>query len=144
MAHLVSDLDRCLQAAFESATLDMQAFHHREHVRLAYIYLASNGVSAAANKIRTGLLNMLVQNGIDQSQYHETLTMAWMQEIKHYMFLSPDTPSSEAFIDQNPGLLDKEMMFFHYSREVINQDKSRAEFVSPDLQPIPEHAVLSR
>lgn len=144
MAHLISDLDSCLLSAFESATLDMLAFHHREHVRLAYIYLASNEVGAALNKMRTGLLKMLEQNGIDKSQYHETLTMAWMQEIKHHMFVTPDTASSEAFLEQNPGLLDKEIMFAHYSRDVINQDKSRAEFISPDLQPIPEHAELSK
>lgn len=144
MTHHISDLDSCLLSAFDAATLDIDAFHHREHVRLAYILLVLNEVPSAHNKIRTGLLRLLEQNGLAGAFFHETLTIAWMQAIKHFMYLSPNTDSSEDFIQQNPVVMDKEIMFTHYSRALIEQDIARSQFVPPDLQPIPEHAVLAK
>lgn len=145
MTHHISDLDSCLLSAFDAATLDIKAFHHREHVRLAYILLALNAVPSAHNKMRNGLLRLLEQNGLARAQFfHETLTLAWMQAIQHFMYLSPNTDSSEDFIAQNPVALDKEIMFTHYSRALIEQAVARSQFVAPDLQLIPEHAVLSK
>ncbi|WP_075184843.1 hypothetical protein [Teredinibacter haidensis] len=139
MPHCISDIDKSFLSAFENSTLEVTAFHHREHVRLAYIELVLNDVNGALQKIRNGLLRLLEQNGIDKSQYHETLTFAWVRAIRHFMSLTENTKSSEDFVRQNKWLLDKEVMFNHYSRALISQEKSRSEYVPPDLQPIPEH-----
>lgn len=139
MSHTISDLDKSFLLAFESTSLDVTAFHHREHVRLAYIYLALNGVEAAGNKVRTGLLRLLEQNGVDLRKYHETLTQAWVQAVWHFMCVTGSTASADEFIERNPQLLDKSLMQSHYSPSLIEDDQARTGFVEPDLDPIPRH-----
>ena len=48
--------------------------------------------------------------------------------------------SAESFIDQNPEMLDSNIMMTHYSAEVLFSNEARARFVEPDLEPIPQHA----
>ncbi len=138
MSLKISDLDKSFLSAFENATLDVMAFHHREHLRLAYILLVIDDVKTAHLKARAGLQRLLQHNAIS-SEYHETLTLAWMQAVKHFMFLTQSASSSEHFIEQNQILLDKQIMFTHYSRSVIEGEKSRNEYIPPDLEPIPSH-----
>jgi len=47
--------------------------------------------------------------------------------------------SADSFIDQNPEMLDSKIMMTHYSPEVLVSDGARAQFVEPDLDPIPQH-----
>ncbi|WP_045855945.1 hypothetical protein [Teredinibacter purpureus] len=135
----ISDLDKCFLDAFENATLDIKAFHHREHVRLAYIELTLNDVHTAYRKIRSGLLRLLDHNGIDRQQYHDTLTFAWVQAVRHFMYLTDRSVSADDFIAQNTVVLDKSVMYTHYSYELIKQEHARVAYVPPDLQPIPLH-----
>jgi len=137
--HTISDTDRSLLQAFENYTLDVNAFHHREHVRLAYILLVLNDVSSAHSKMRSGLTRLLSQNGIDIGTFHETLTFAWIKAVKHCMYLTSRVKSSEEFLALNHALNDKDSIFNHYSRELIAADLAKRTYVPPDLEPIPEH-----
>ena len=47
--------------------------------------------------------------------------------------------SANAFIDNNPKMLNKEIMMTHYSAELLFSDEARGHFVAPDLDPIPRH-----
>ncbi len=38
-------------------------------------------------------------------------------------------------------MLDAKIMMTHYSAEVLFSDEARAEFVEPDLEPIPRHGA---
>ncbi len=131
-------MDKSFLSAFENSTLDVSAFRHREHLRLAYVLLVLNDVKTAHFKVRVGLRRLLHENAVS-SEYHETLTLAWMQAVKHFMFLTESASCFEHFIEQNEILLDKEIMFTHYSRSLIADEKSRREFIPPDLEPIPSH-----
>ena len=138
----ISDLDKSFLSAFENSTLDVTAFHHREHLRIAYIELVLNDVDVAYRRIRAGLLRLLQRNGLDAAKYHDTLTFAWVQAVKHLMWLTESAKSSEEFLSKNQLLLDKNVMFTHYSRALIDAEQARKKFVPPDLVPIPDHGGL--
>ncbi len=139
MNHRLSASDRQFRAEFEAGTYSPQAFNHRAHVRLAYSYLAEHDADTAHNRLRSALLSFLQHHGIDVAKYHETLTRAWILAVRHFMAGSPDTDSSDDLIEQNPQLLDSQIMLSHYSADILFSEQARAEFIEPNLSPIPKH-----
>ena len=125
--------------AFEAGTLPPDAFGHRAHVRLAYIYLVEHGTDEATARMRTALQAYLRHHGIDPSKYHETLTRAWILAVRHFMERTPASASADAFIDANPLLLDSRIMLTHYSADLLFSAEGRARFVEPDRDPIPHY-----
>jgi hypothetical protein len=47
--------------------------------------------------------------------------------------------SADAFIEQNPMILDSRIMLTHYSAELLFSDAARSQYVEPDRDPIPRH-----
>ena len=137
--HGLSADDRRFRADFEAGRLAPTAFGHRAHLRLAYTYLAENDAESATSLMRAGLLAFLQRHGIDAGKYHETMTHAWILAVRHFMEISPAARSAAAFIDANPTMLDAEIMLTHYSAGVLFSPTARAQFVAPDLEPIPGH-----
>ena len=138
--HSVSDDDLAFLASFESCAIAPSAFHHREHVRLAYIYLCDGDVIEAHRRLRASLLAFLAHNGVDAAKYHETITRAWILAVDHFMERAePASPSVsfDGFIAGNPRLLDTGIMLTHYTKARLFSDDARAAFVEPDLDPIP-------
>lgn len=137
--HQLSSADRRFREEFEAGALSPEAFDHRAHVRLAYVYLAENDSDAAFELMKDGLIAFLEQHGIDVSKYHETLTRAWILAVRHFMEISPATTSADALIDANPSLLDSKIMLSHYSAEVLFSEEARARFAEPDVDQIPRY-----
>jgi hypothetical protein len=130
--------------AFEACELTPGNFGHREHVRLAYIYLRLYPFDIALQMLRTGLQRLLAHLGAPATLYHETITRAWLLAVSHFMDRTPQTISSEDFLAGSAVLLDKDIMLTHYSRETLLSPSARTEFLEPDLQPIPSHRANSK
>ena len=126
--------------AFEACELTPANFGHREHVRLAYIYLRLYSFDVALQTLRTGLQRLLAHLGAPASLYHETITRAWLLAVSHFMNAGPPTVSSEDFLTSSAVLLDKEIMLTHYQRETLMSPSARGAFVEPDLEPIPRQS----
>ena len=139
MAHRTSAADRRFVQDVESGRLSPDAFDHRAHLRLAYTCLAEHPEDEALTRLRSALLAFLRHHGVDPTKYHETLTRAWFLAVRHFMAGSPDAESADAFIDENPVLMDSGILRSHYSAELLFSDRARGEFVAPDIEPIPEH-----
>lgn len=131
--------DRRFREDFEACRVPPQAFDHRAHVRLAYTYLAETSVDTALSSMRNALRAFIAHNGIPGSKYHETLTHAWILAVHHFMSADGAAASADAFIDHNPRLLNPEIMLSHYSAEALFSPAARAQFVEPNLVPIPRH-----
>lgn len=138
MRHELSDADLDFRHAFESAALTPDAFDHRAHVRLAYVYLAENDDHTATTLMRLALHGFLDAHAIGRAKYHETLTRAWILAVRHFMSRG-DARSADAFIDANPELLDPKILLTHYSAEVLFSPAARASFVEPDRGAIPRY-----
>jgi hypothetical protein len=137
--HAVSMSDREFLAAFEAGAFAPADFSHRAHVRLAYVYLAESDVDLALERMRAALVSFLCHHDIPATKYHETLTRAWLLGVNHFMHRSPEASSADDFIARNPLLLDTKIMLTHYSAELLFSDQARADFVEPNLDPIPRH-----
>lgn len=123
---------------FEQGIVADGTFDHYAHLRLAYIFLCDHNSDAAVQKIRAAIQNYLTVQKISLDKYHETLTQAWVQTVRHFMSKSQPCNSAEEFIDQNPGLLDSTIMLTHYSRDLLYSEDARLHFDEPDKEPIPQ------
>src|SRR5262245_6556808 len=139
MSHSLSSSDRRFVSDFEACRVPPDAFGHREHICLAYCYLAEHDQDTALTMMRNALQGFIRHNNVPISKYHETLTKAWILAVRHFMAKSPDCESSDAFIDMNPRMLDSKIMLTHYSAEVLFSPDARARFVEPNLDLIPRY-----
>ena len=139
LKHELSKDDLDFRAAFEAGAFAPADFSHRQHVRLAYVYLADCDVDLALERMRAALVAFLSHHNIPASKYHETLTRSWLLAVNHFMHRTPQTSSADDFIARNPVLLDSRIMLTHYSAGLLFSDAARADFVEPDLDPIPRH-----
>lgn len=139
-SHTASDADRAFRDDFEACRFPAPQFKHREHVRLAYVYLCEGDDEDATARMREALRAFVRHNGVDPTKYHETLTRAWILAVCHFMARTAPSDSADAFIAQNPVLLDTTIMLTHYSADLLYSDEARARFVEPDLDAIPRHA----
>ena len=141
MNHEISKSDREFQAAFEAGAYAPADFSHRAHVRLAYVYLATNDVERATTLMRSAIVNFLKHHSIAPTKYHETLTHAWILAVFHFMHRTREATSADDFINRTPLLMDSRIMLTHYSADRLFSPAARAAFVQPDLDPIPRHAA---
>jgi hypothetical protein len=137
--HRISAEDRSFREEFEGCRLTPAVFDHHAHVRLAYTYLVENDPQAATALMRSALLAFLRHHGIDAAKYHETLTRAWILAVRHFMESSPPSASADAFIANDPRILDSKIMLTHYSAGLLFSPQAREGFVEPDLEEIPKH-----
>lgn len=137
--HRASADDRAFGAAFEACEIAPSDFGHRDHLRLAYVYLTELDTESAHRRMRDALHTFIEHNGVDPAKYHETLTRAWMLAVRHFMEKTPTCESAEDFLAHHPRILDSKIMLSHYSEEALFSDQARAEFVEPDRAPIPRH-----
>ena len=141
LKHDLSLSDREFRAAFEAGAYAPADFSHRAHVRLAYVYLAESDADLALERFRAALIGFLSHHGIPATKYHETLTRAWLLGVHHFMHRTPEAGSADDFIARNPPLLDSRIMLTHYSADLLFSPQARAEFLEPNLDPIPRHAA---
>ena len=124
-------------AAFEACTL--KEFHHRDHVKVAYLYLRRHPLDDAIAKVRTGLQALAVAWGapVDDLErgYHETMTQAWVRLVHLALRDGGVSESADAFCDQQPNLMQKTYLQSFYSRERLTTWEAKRGFVEPDRAP---------
>ena len=125
-------------------TLPAASFDHRAHVRLAYLKLAEQNVDAALVSFRETLQAFMRAHGIDPGKYHETITVAWLLAVRHFMDGAGSCASADEFIERCPRLLDTSIMMTHYSPSHLFSAEAKAGFVEPDLAPIPSGAKATQ
>lgn len=124
---------------FESGAIAPAEFHHRDHLRLIYVYLCEGDVAEANDRMRASLKKFLKENDVPASKYHETLTYSWTQAVRHFMFHAGSPVSFDEFVALDGRLLDKDIMLSHYERETLFSESARGAFVPPDITPIPQY-----
>jgi hypothetical protein len=121
-------------ARFEAATLE--PFHHRDHVRMTWLYLRAHDDETAARKVADGIRNFAIAHG-KAAMFHVTLTGAWLRLVRAALNATPEKSFAD-FAGAHAHLLDKDCIYRHYRRETILSEQARARWLDPDLQPLPE------
>ena len=112
--------------AFEDTTLE--PFHHRDHLRVTWLYLRHYGVSETRERLGKAILRYAsARNGA--AKYHETITQAWIQLVSKAMAADFDT-----MLIEHPHLLDKNLLHRYYSPAVLQSPEAREHWVEPDRE----------
>jgi hypothetical protein len=116
--------------AFEACEISNADFHHRDHVRLAWIYLRRYDAEAADRRITDAIRNFAAHHG-KLDKYHQTMTIAWMRLVSPAAALASFDAVTGAF----PRLLDKQYLREFYSDDLLSSDAAKKTFVEPDKRP---------
>jgi hypothetical protein len=128
-------IDQEFVEAFETCRLPNELFHHRDHLRLAWIYLQRYGPSAAATRIRESIRRYAAHHGKPE-KFHETVTIAWLRLLTQASECSGAASFAE-LLAACPELLDKNTLHRYYSPELLASESARTQFVPPDRRALP-------
>jgi len=128
-------------ARFEDCTLPNSAFHHRDHVRLAWLYLRREPPLSALTRFVESLKRFAHANGHD-GLYHETITWAYLFLVHERMATGPEGETWEDFAARNPDLLTwrPSILGAYYREETLASELARRVFLMPDKPAQPRSA----
>jgi len=128
--------DQGFVEAFENCTLPKEAFHHRDHIRLARLYLRQEDLAGAAGRIEASIRRFAAHLGISE-KYHHTITLVWLRLVAAALRKGAGEETLEDLLERCPELLDPNLPLQFYSRERLSSDAARAGWIEPDLRPLP-------
>lgn len=100
--------DAALVEAIEACTLPSAEFTHRNHVRLAWLYLREADAEAAGRRISDTILRYASSLGAAK-KFDAALTLRWMQTVERAMQLTP-AEDFDTFITAHPELLRRDLL----------------------------------
>jgi hypothetical protein len=117
---------------FETNAIPEHSFHHADHVRLAFAYLAIYPPLQALENFSAALKRFAAARGKSQL-YHETITHAYFFLIRERMARC-STAKWDEFADRNPDLLiwKNGILTRYYHESTLQSDLARTVFVFPD------------
>ena len=118
---------------FENCTLSAASFHHRDHVKIVWLYLINNSVLETLHRFSAGLKRFATKNG-KPNLYHETITWGYVFLIHERMQRDKEKHSWEDFVDKNADLFDwkDNILKSYYRDETLKSEMARRFFVFPD------------
>ena len=124
--------DDQLLLGFADCTLPNEAFHHEEHVRVAFLYLERYSTLEALERFSRSLRKFAEAHG-KSTLYNETVTWAYMLMIRERMARGSPRGWSE-FRAANLDLLDRErdILKKYYTTETLQSALAKTTFVFPD------------
>ncbi|HEY7354551.1 MAG TPA: hypothetical protein VH596_17405 [Terriglobales bacterium] len=119
-------------ARFEAGAIAPDAFHHADHVRLAFAYLQEYPVLDALGKFSAALKRFAAEQG-KADRYHETITFAYFFLIQERMTRGGH-PAWEQFARENADLFvwQKSILNGYYEELTLKSELARSTFVLPD------------
>jgi hypothetical protein len=123
--------------SFEECTLPKAEWTHAAHLRMAWIYLRRHPFEEALARARAGIQKYNASQG--SKGYRETITQFFMRMISHRLGAGAGALSFDEFLASNQDLYRPEISVRrkHYSDQVWLSERAKAEFVPPDLLPLP-------
>ena len=124
---------------FEAGSFPLKDWHHRAHLKLAYLYLVRYGFDAAAAKLRNGIRAYNNANHIQDTAttgYHETITIFWLHMVAATVQQYGQMATADEFVNFHPQLSQKIHRLF-YSAALFMSPLAKQTFVPPDLTQLP-------
>ena len=118
--------------AFEAGAVDAEAFNHKAHVHMAWLYLDRYDLAEAISRFTLALRNLTIHLQVPD-KYHETIS--WI-----FLLLIAERRSAAATDDWSSFQRDNEDLFCgsgeilrrYYSDELLSSHKAKRSFVLPD------------
>jgi hypothetical protein len=121
--------------AFEACRLPPDAFHHADHIRLAWLYVKRHGTSGAEVRLLAGIRKMALHAGAPQ-KFLFTTTVAWTRLVAAAQHSGPAANNFSEWILLHPQLLDRDLLNSHYSPGRLETPEARSGWVEPDRAPL--------
>ena len=120
-------------ARFERGEIAAAEFPHREHVRLAWLYLRRLPLPEACARFVEGIRRFAAAQGKPE-RYHETITWAYLLLINERDARAGRTQTWDEFAEANADLLDwqNSVLKNYYREETLSSDAARKIFLLPD------------
>ncbi len=131
----MSSADEALWTQFTAGTLPSQGWTHREHLRVAWMFLERVPLDEAHILMRVGIIRLNAAHGLVETAsrgYHETLTRVWLVLVAAARRAQRGT-DSERFLEAHGEALGRQAPLRHYARERLFSAEARARFVEPDV-----------
>lgn len=117
---------------FENDEVPENAFHHADHVRLAFAYLCEYAPLEALDRFAKALKRYAAARGKAQL-YNETITHAYFFLIRERMARLPSAEWDEFAVQNSDLLMWRNGILSRYYREgTLRSDLARTVFVFPD------------
>ena len=125
--------DNELLSGFESCTLANEAFHHEEHVRVAFLYLSRYPALEALERFSTALVRFAAAHG-KTTLYNETVTWAYILLIRERLARSGRKQTWTDFRSANTDMFDRkqDILKKYYKPETLQSGLAKQTFVFPD------------
>jgi hypothetical protein len=127
--------DEFLRAFFD-LSLPSTDFHHRDHLRLAWLVARQRGATSAPGIVAEAIRRYAGADG-QEGRYHETMTRFWVRLVVHAVEADPAMDDFDGFLAAHPQLLDPRLPFRHWSRDALLSSSARRSWAEPDLVPLP-------
>ena len=123
--------DENFAEAFERCEIAGDDFHHRDHVRLAWIYLRQMPMIDALKRFTESLKRFAAHNGVP-NLYHETITWAYLLLIHERMERNP-VDDFAAFEESNADLFTwkPSILNRYYDQETLDSPLAKRTFLMP-------------
>lgn len=120
---------------FQNCELSPKLFSHEAHLRLAWIHINQYGAAKAIQNITNQIKNY-VKHLDAEDKYNETLTVAAIKVVEHFMNKS-QSDNFQDFIIEYPRLKNnfKTLIDAHYGFDIFNSKKAKQKYLEPDLLP---------
>lgn len=117
---------------FETCEYSPAEFTHARHLTVAAWYLSRVSPGRALALMREKLTQFSRHHG--KMGYHETITRFWLDLVNEYLGRTDlDKPLTEKINELVVLYADKNILFRHYTRDLVMSDLAREHWVEPDL-----------
>jgi hypothetical protein len=118
---------------FETCIFPAASFHHREHVRVVWLYLQRYSVLETLARFSENLKRFAAANG-KSNLYHETITWSYVFLINERMERNGEGAGWDDFAESNPDLFDWKpgILASYYSEQTLGSELARKTFVFPE------------
>ena len=130
--HVSSD-DEEFITRFENCTLPPECFHHRDHIRLSWLYLRQYEPIDALTRVSEGIKRFAAFHG-KAERYHETITWAYFFLIRERVERIGFAQTWTEFASANEDLFDwkDSVLKLYYNDATLSSVLARGTFVLPD------------
>ena len=133
---------RTLVSAFEMCSFHPSEFRHYQHLTVALWYVWHFSPEEATSKMTKGIRRLAETYG--KTGYHETITLFWLRIVSNFAAEHKEeslAATANALIDKYD---DKDFIRQFYSEDLLASAKAKAEWVEPDLKPLPQTEASTR
>lgn len=127
---------RTLVESFEACSFHPSEFRHYQHLTVALWYVWHLSPEEATAKMTAGIRRLAKTYG--KMGYHETITLFWLRIVTSFLAENRSirslTKTANELIEH---CNDKDLVLQFYSAELLATEKAKAEWVEPDLKPLP-------